>query len=612
MEAPAGGGYLLGGQPARCSGGHSTGSNGEGFGGHPATSPPSSSWVSLTREHNEEMRTPNAFFGLGTNSGEDIEMGDGDSDSEQVGPVDEHVNPVIQALTRKFRSEAWKEFVPILIDNEVGAGKCKHCDTEIRAKRGAGTSSLRKHLTRCKKRISALKIVGNLDSTLMSPNSVRLKNWSFDPEVSRKELMRMIVLHELPFQFVEYDGFRSFAASLNPYFKIISRTTIRNDCIAAFKEQKLAMKDMFKGANCRFSLTADMWTSNQTMGYMCVTCHFIDTDWRVQKRIIKFFGVKTPHTGVQMFNAMLSCIQDWNIADKIFSVTLDYASANDSMAKLLKCNLKAKKTIPAGGKLLHNRCATHVINLIAKDGLKVIDSIVCNIRESVKYRDNSLSRKEKFEEIIAQEGITCELHPTVDVCTRWNSTYLMLNAAFPFMRAYASLAVQDKNYKYAPSPDQWERSTIVSGILKVLYDATMVVSGSLYPTSNLYFHEMWKIKLVLDKEHSNNDTEVASMVQKMKDKFDKYWLKSYKYLCIPVIFDPRFKFNFVEFRLGQAFGENAKERIDKVKKRMNMLFKEYSDKLKDSNANPLRQAEHVMAISENDPMADWVQHISEQ
>ncbi|EEE67619.1 hypothetical protein OsJ_25181 [Oryza sativa Japonica Group] len=110
MEAPAGGGYLLGGQPARCFGGHSIGSNGEGFGGHPATSPPSSSWVSLPREH----------------SGEDIEMGDDDSDSEQVGPVDEHVNPVIQALTRKFRYEAWKEFVPILIDNEVGAGKFNH------------------------------------------------------------------------------------------------------------------------------------------------------------------------------------------------------------------------------------------------------------------------------------------------------------------------------------------------------------------------------------------------------------------------------------------------------------------------------------------------------
>uniref|UniRef100_A0A0E0CPH1 Uncharacterized protein n=1 Tax=Oryza meridionalis TaxID=40149 RepID=A0A0E0CPH1_9ORYZ len=45
------------------------------------------------RPAGEEMRTPNTFFGLGTNNGEDIEMGGGDSDSEQVGPVDEHVNP---------------------------------------------------------------------------------------------------------------------------------------------------------------------------------------------------------------------------------------------------------------------------------------------------------------------------------------------------------------------------------------------------------------------------------------------------------------------------------------------------------------------------------------
>ena len=100
---------------------------------------------------------------------------------------------------------------------------------------------------------------------------------------------------------------------------MISRTIIRNDCITAFKEQKLALKEMFKGATCKFSLTADMWTSNQTMGCMCATCHFIDTDWKVRKRIIKFFGVKTPHTRVQMFNTMLSCIQDWNITDKIFS-----------------------------------------------------------------------------------------------------------------------------------------------------------------------------------------------------------------------------------------------------------------------------------------------------
>ena len=55
------------------------------------------------------------------------------------------------------------------------------------------------------------------------------------------------------------------------------------------------------------------------------------------------------------------------------------------MAKLLKCNFKVKKTISARGKLLHNRCAAHVINLIAKYGQKAIGSIVCNVRESVVH-----------------------------------------------------------------------------------------------------------------------------------------------------------------------------------------------------------------------------------
>jgi hypothetical protein len=109
------------------------------------------------------------------------------------------------------------------------------------------------------------------------------QNRTFDPVTARKELVKMIALHGLPFILVEYDGFRRFVASLNPLFKPICRTTSRNDCIDAFKEQKVALPGMFKDANFRFSLTADMWTSNQTLGYMCITCHYVTADWEVKK-----------------------------------------------------------------------------------------------------------------------------------------------------------------------------------------------------------------------------------------------------------------------------------------------------------------------------------------
>ena len=51
------------------------------------------------------------------------------------------------------------------------------------------------------------------------------------------------------------------------------------------------------------------------------------------------------------------------------------------------------------------RCATHVINLIVKDGLQEIDGVIENIRESVKYIRGSPN--EKFEEIIGELGINC-------------------------------------------------------------------------------------------------------------------------------------------------------------------------------------------------------------
>lgn len=83
----------------------------------------------------------------------------------------------------------------------------------------------------------------------LSPTADVMKNWKFDQEVSRKELLRMIVLQELPFSIVEHVGFRRFVASLNPYFKVISRTTLRNDCMAAYEDHKLALFDVLKSSN---------------------------------------------------------------------------------------------------------------------------------------------------------------------------------------------------------------------------------------------------------------------------------------------------------------------------------------------------------------------------
>ncbi|CAN6228583.1 unnamed protein product, partial [Urochloa humidicola] len=227
------------------------------------------------------------------------------------------------------------------------------------------------------------------------------------------------------------------------------------------------------------------------------------------------------------------------------------------MVRLLRSNLIEKNMLCGKGKLFHHRCAAHVINLICKAGFEIINPIVHKIRESVKYVHGSTSRKQKFEEIIKQLGITYRRRPNIDIATRWNSTYLMLEICLNLKRAFESLAQQDPEYAYAPSIQEWEKANVVSGFLKTFYDATKVISGSLYPTANLFFHEIWEIKIALDNGTPEANAELSETIEYMQRKFKRYWKLTWLQITFPVIFDPRFKFQLAEFRLKQAFGNEG-------------------------------------------------------
>jgi hypothetical protein len=110
--------------------------------------------------------------------------------------------------------------------------------------------------------------------------------------------------------------------------------------------------------------------------------------------------------------------------------------------------------------------------------LKKISSIVHNIRESVKYIKSSQARKEKFEEVAVQVGVPLGKQPTLDVSTRWNSTFFMIQSAYPYWRVFDELGKQDKIYTNTPTSMEWERSRLVCTLLETFADATELLSRS--------------------------------------------------------------------------------------------------------------------------------------
>ena len=98
----------------------------------------------------------------------------------------------------------------------------------------------------------------------------------YDPDKFRELVVAAIIMHDLPFSFVEYAGIRSVFQYLHPQIQLVSRNTAKVDALKLYKREKLRLKLMLEIIPGRISFTSDAWTSLTSDGYVCLTVHFID------------------------------------------------------------------------------------------------------------------------------------------------------------------------------------------------------------------------------------------------------------------------------------------------------------------------------------------------
>jgi hypothetical protein len=201
---------------------------------------------------------------------------------------DETHNDVSVGGKRKLKSDVWLEFEKVTVSGKVKA-ECKWCKKHLAGGGRDGTTHLRSHLASCQSR----QVRKGLKQTTLKlgkdeHGAVIVDKYVFDQQVARKELGLMICAHEYPLSMVDHAGFRRFCAALQPLFKVMSRNTIRKDILDMYEVQRCCMVDLFQRCQSRIAVTTDMWTANhQKKGYMSVTVHFIDEDWKLKSFLLR-------------------------------------------------------------------------------------------------------------------------------------------------------------------------------------------------------------------------------------------------------------------------------------------------------------------------------------
>lgn len=154
----------------------------------------------------------------------------------------------------------------------------------------------------------------------------------------------------------------------------------------------------------------------------------------IAEKIINFCLVSN-HKGDTIGKTIETCLLGWGI-EKVFTVTLDNASANKEVVGFVRRRVKAWKGAILDGEHMHMRCGAHIVNLIVNEGLKEMQDSIAAIRNSVRYIRSSPARLQKFKSCVEKEKIEYKGGLVLDVPTRWNSTFQMLDVALKFEKAF--------------------------------------------------------------------------------------------------------------------------------------------------------------------------------
>lgn len=316
-------------------------------------------------------------------------------------------------------------------------------------------------------------------------------------------------------------------------------------------------------------------------------------------------------TGKDIASAFCKCLEFYGIENKVQGITVDNAASNTKFMQELKTML-SQEGIDFDVENSHFRCFPHILNLAVQDILKLLNAnaeienfqdvngendgndfddnvtegddtdeeneedvddgafseTIDKVRSLFKKIRRKQSLRVKLKAICQLKGISY-VKPSIDVITRWNSTYEMLKIAFRMKTALKMLCQDcEELKKFDVLDEEWSSLDKLLPLLGNINYITNLLSHEktpTLPTAVVAFNVLLdKIECTMASFESNKnklDTALAFALQSGRDKMLKHYVKCNWVYSISLILDPRHRYE--SFDSTQWGKDLKKETIQK-------------------------------------------------
>ena len=77
----------------------------------------------------------------------------------------------------------------------------------------------------------------------------------------------------------------------------------------------------------KVNFTTDLWSSVTCDNYLAITCHWVNSSWKMRKIVLDFVDVESKQDGESTCNFILQTIRKFNLECKVLSITTDNCAA---------------------------------------------------------------------------------------------------------------------------------------------------------------------------------------------------------------------------------------------------------------------------------------------